>query len=114
MPTEEREVRNPEGQQAGPRVTDGKGSSPVITNLGRLHKSNLLISAGVSPPLPSTLQNSPTVMGVKAHFSSGLTCSEHCQMLPARVSPRSPSTLHLNIPNIPEASPRIQGNPEGQ
>lgn len=56
----------------------------------------------------------PDSYGSKAHFSSGLTCSEHCQVLPARVSPRSPSTLHLNIPNIPEASPRIQGNPEGQ
>lgn len=103
-------MRNPEGQQAGPRVADGKGSSPIITNLGRLHKFNLLISAGVSPPLPSTLQNSLTVMGAKAHFSSGLTL----RMLPALVSPRSPSFLHLNIPNIPEASPRIQGNPEGQ
>lgn len=42
-------MRNPEGQQAGPRVTDGKGSSPIITSSGRLHKSNLRISAGVSP-----------------------------------------------------------------
>lgn len=59
-----REVRHPEGQQTGPRVTDGKGSSPVITDLGSVHKSNLLISAGVSPPLPSMLQNSSTGKGV--------------------------------------------------
>ena len=53
-------------------------------------------------------------MGVKAHFSSDLTCSEHSYVLPAWVSPRSPSILHLNIPDSPEASPGIQGNPEGQ
>ena len=64
MPMEEREVRNPEGQRGGPQVADGKGSSPIITNLGCLHKFNLRISAGVSPPLPSTLQNSATVRGV--------------------------------------------------
>lgn len=56
--------RNAERQQAGPRGTDGKGPSPVITNLGCLHKSNLLISAGVSPPLPPTLPNSSAVKGV--------------------------------------------------
>lgn len=83
-------MRNPEGQQAGPRVADGKGSSPIITNLGRLHKSNLLISAGVSPPLPSTLQNSLTVMGAKAHFSSGLTYSECSQ--------------HWSLPGLPPFS----------
>ena len=105
MPTEEREVRNPEGQQAGPRVTDGKGSSPITTNLGRLHKSSLLISAGVSPPLPSTLQNSSTVMGVRAHSSSNLTASERCKVLPTRICPRSPSVLHLNIPKYPSGLP---------
>lgn len=59
----QREVRHAERQQAGPRGTDGKGPSPVIMNLGYLHKSNLLISAGVSPPLPSMLPNSSAVKG---------------------------------------------------
>lgn len=96
MPTEEREVRNPEGQQAGPRVADG----PVITNLGHLHKSNLLISAGVSPPLPSTLQNSPTVMGVRltslpaSHAQNTAKCSQHGS-LPG-LPPLSTSTSQIS------------------
>lgn len=72
---------------------------------GRLHKSSLLISAGVSPPLPSTPQNSSTVMGVRAHASSNLTCSERCKVLPTWICPGSPSALHLNIPKYPSGLP---------
>lgn len=53
----QRGVKTAEGQQADPKVTGGKGSRPIIMNLGQVHKSNLLISAGVSPTLPSTLQD---------------------------------------------------------
>lgn len=50
-------LRSPEGQRVGPRVADGKGSSPVITNSGCLRKSNLRVSAGAAPPPPSALRS---------------------------------------------------------
>lgn len=64
MLTEDREAKGgekPRKAYANPRGADGKGPSPVITNSGCLHKSNLLISAGASPPLPSMLPSSSAV-----------------------------------------------------
>lgn len=101
----QREVRNPEGQQAGPRVADGKGSSPIITNLGCLHKCNLLISAGASPPLPSTLRTARQLEELTARSplasqaQNAAQCPQHTSL------PRIPSVPHVKIPKYPSSFP---------